>query len=117
NVIDNAIKYTPAEGHVEISVEGRPVPTVTVRDDGVGIPAEHLPHVFDRFYRARTARGAGGDGTGLGLSIARMIIHAHGGQIRLASPPGQGTCCTITLPDGRSTAPPTGLSAGDRAGP
>jgi len=94
NVIDNAIKYTPAEGHVEISVEGRPVPTVTVRDDGVGIPAENLERIFDPFF---TTRGDNG-GTGLGLYICRYIVEKHGGQIEVESRLGEGSSFCLTLP-------------------
>jgi heavy metal sensor kinase len=99
NLIDNAIKYTPATGEVEVCVaerDGNAI--VTVRDTGVGIPTEHLPHVFDRFYRVDKARSREQGGTGLGLSIARSVIAAHGGTIELQSTPGQGTTATVTLP-------------------
>jgi heavy metal sensor kinase len=99
NLLDNAIKYTPEGGTVEAHVEardGRAV--VTVRDTGVGIPPEHLPRVFDRFYRVDKARTRAEGGTGLGLSISRSIVTAHNGHIELASAPGQGTTCVVTLP-------------------
>jgi heavy metal sensor kinase len=99
NILDNAIKYTPEGGEVEVRTDRQgPEAVVTVRDTGVGIPAEHLPHVFDRFYRVDKARSREEGGTGLGLSIARTIVQAHGGEIELASTPGQGTVCTVTLP-------------------
>jgi signal transduction histidine kinase len=71
---------------------------VVMRDTGIGIPAEHLPHVFDRFYRVDKARSRAEGGTGLGLSIAQSTIVAHGGRIELTSTPGQGTTCTVRLP-------------------
>jgi heavy metal sensor kinase len=99
NILDNGIKYTPEGGEVELRTDRQgPEAVVTVRDTGVGIPAEHLPRVFDRFYRADWARGRADGGTGLGLSIAQSIAAAHGGRIELASTPGRGTTCTIRLP-------------------
>src|SRR5262249_21095191 len=80
NLIDNRIKYTPEGGSVRVAVgtrDGRAV--VTVADTGGGIPAEHLPRVFDQFYRVDKARSREMGGTGLGLSIARSIVAAHGG--------------------------------------
>jgi heavy metal sensor kinase len=99
NLLDNALKYTPAGGTVEVRAERRGGSVVaTVRDTGEGIPPEHLPRVFDRFYRVDKARSREQGGTGLGLSIARSIVTAHGGSIDLTSRPAQGTTCTITLP-------------------
>jgi heavy metal sensor kinase len=99
NLLDNAIKYTPPGGAIQVHVASNPSGVVvTVRDTGIGIPPEHLPHVFDRFYRVDKARSRAEGGTGLGLSIARSIVAAHGGQIELASLPGQGTVCTVILP-------------------
>jgi heavy metal sensor kinase len=101
NVVDNALKYTPEGGRVAVRVaaEGAEA-VVTVSDTGVGIAAEHLPRVFDRFYRADKARSREQGGTGLGLSISRSIVAAHSGHIDLDSAPGQGTTCTVTLPLG-----------------
>jgi signal transduction histidine kinase len=98
NLLDNAIKYTPEGGRVEVGLrrEGRAV-VVIVRDTGIGIPPEHIPHIFERFYRVDKARSREQGGTGLGLSIARSILAAHGGRIELTSTPGQGTTCTVTL--------------------
>jgi signal transduction histidine kinase len=100
NLLDNAIKYTPEEGTIEVRLERQSRgAVVTVRDTGIGIPPEHLPRVFDRFYRVDKARSREQGGTGLGLSIAKTIVTAHGGHVELASTPGQGTMCTVVLPE------------------
>lgn len=98
NLIDNAVKYTPTDGAVRVSVAqiGDGV-RFKVSDNGIGIPPEHLPRVFDRFYRVDKARSREMGGTGLGLSIARSIIAAHGGVIELASTAGDGTTAAVTL--------------------
>jgi heavy metal sensor kinase len=102
NLLDNAIKYTPEGGTVEVWLGRRDGSAVAVvRDTGIGIPAEHLPRVFDRFYRVDRARSRTQGGTGLGLSIVQSIVAAHGGRIEIASTPGEGTTCTVTLPQGR----------------
>jgi two-component system heavy metal sensor histidine kinase CusS len=107
NVLENAVKYTSA-GSVSVSVDPRPDHVaVIVRDTGEGIPAEHLPHVFERFYRVDRSRSRELGGTGLGLSIARSIIEAHGGRIELDSALGRGTACTITLPRDNRAGPAT----------
>ncbi len=101
NLLDNAIKYSPEGGPVEAHVEARGGEAVAaVRDAGVGIPPEHLPRVFDRFYRVDRVRSREMGGTGLGLSIARSIVAGHGGRIDLDSAPGKGTTCTVVLPLG-----------------
>ena len=97
---DNAIKYTDAGGSVRLEVRrssGRKT-VVRVSDTGCGIPAEALPHIFDRFYRVDKARSREAGGTGLGLAIARWIAEAHGGSIRVESTPGVGTTLTVELP-------------------
>jgi heavy metal sensor kinase len=100
NLLDNALKYTPEGGTVSVRVgPGARVGTVVVADTGIGIPPEHLPHVFDRFYRVDKARSRAEGGTGLGLSIARSIVTAHGGSIDLTSTPTEGTVCTVLLPE------------------
>ena len=96
NVLDNAIKYT-AEGYVGVAAAATTAGiAVTVRDSGRGVPADQLPHLFDRFYRGDASRSA--EGTGLGLAIARLIAEAHGGTITIASTEGQGTTVSVTLP-------------------
>jgi heavy metal sensor kinase len=113
NLLDNALKYTPEGGAVEVRAGGQTgSAVVSVRDTGVGITAEHLPHVFDRFYRVDKGRSRAEGGTGLGLSIARSIVAAHGGRVELASTPGQGTVCTVTLPLGVPEAGRNGEAGG-----
>ncbi|HHW57918.1 MAG TPA: heavy metal sensor histidine kinase [Clostridia bacterium] len=99
NLIDNAIKYTPAGGKVEISVEnaGKFIKT-SIKDTGIGIPEEHLPHIFERFYRVDKARTRKSGGSGLGLSICQWIINAHGGKIQVESCEGKGTTFVVWLP-------------------
>jgi heavy metal sensor kinase len=99
NLLDNAIKFTPAEGHVRVSVvEEDGWAQLTVNDSGGGIPQDARTHVFEPFYRADPARSAGGDGVGLGLSLARWIVERHGGTIGVDSAPGEGSTFTIRLP-------------------
>jgi signal transduction histidine kinase len=105
NLIDNAVKYTPAGGHVRVSLRltgGECI--VTVSDTGVGIHAEHLPRVFERFYRADPSRAESG-GAGLGLAICRSIVSAVGGAVSLESAPGEGTTARVSLPATRSAEP------------
>jgi signal transduction histidine kinase len=100
-LLDNAVKYTPAGGSVTAAAaRSGDAATLAVRDTGVGIDARHLPHIFDRFYRADASRSAGG--SGLGLAIARQIVERHGGEIAVASEPGEGTVFTVTLPGERT---------------
>jgi heavy metal sensor kinase len=99
NLLDNALRYTPVGGTVTARVGQRDgAGLVSVADTGIGIAPEHLPHVFDRFYRVDRARSRAEGGTGLGLSIARSIVHAHGGTIEMTSTVGHGTVCTVSLP-------------------
>ena len=100
NLLGNALQYTPSEGQVTIRAwrEGREV-VMAVQDTGIGIPAEHLPHIFERFYRVDKSRSRTGGGSGIGLTIAKHLVEAHGGRIWAASPgPGQGSVFTFTLP-------------------
>jgi signal transduction histidine kinase len=98
-LIDNAIKHTPAGGKIDVSVRrhGQHV-EAEVADTGSGIPAEHLPRIFDRFYRADKARARAVGGTGLGLAIAKTLVDAHGGQLQITSTVSVGTQATVSLP-------------------
>ncbi|WP_281365191.1 sensor histidine kinase [Paenibacillus foliorum] len=106
NLLTNAIRYTPRGGKITVKIENRVVDRnaffacVSVIDTGIGIPAEELPHLFDRFYRVEEARSRHTGGTGLGLSIVHHFIRAHGGFIRVASQPDEGTIFTVYLPEG-----------------
>ncbi|MGN0802061.1 MAG: sensor histidine kinase [Candidatus Faecivicinus sp.] len=99
NVIDNAIKYTPRGGEVHASLAraGKRA-IIRVSDTGIGIPADDLPHIFDRFYRVDKARSRATGGTGLGLSIVKQIVQLHGGSIIATSEEGNGTTFVIELP-------------------
>jgi signal transduction histidine kinase len=102
NLVTNAIKYTPRGGRVELSVNRRPNDeiSITVRDTGIGISANDLPHVFDRFWRADRVRSRSSErgGFGLGLSISQWIVQAHGGTITVQSRLGRGSIFTVVLP-------------------
>ena len=99
NIIENAIKYTPDGGTITVTLArmGRDA-VLEISDTGVGIPAEDLPHVFDRFYRVDKARSRDTGGTGLGLSIVQQIIRLHAGSVTVQSEPGKGTTFTVQLP-------------------
>lgn len=98
-LLDNALKYTPPTGRVILGLRHSDTDVeILVRDTGMGIAAEDLLHVFERFYRADPGRGRDPGGTGLGLPIARWIAEQHGGKITLESQPGQGTIATVRLP-------------------
>ena len=101
NLLTNAVKYTPAGGTVRMQLgaaDGRV--TLSVADTGIGIAPGDLPHIFDRFWRADSARTRTGErsGAGLGLAISKWIAEAHGGRIDVVSRPGRGTTFTVTLP-------------------
>ncbi|WP_119316477.1 PAS domain-containing protein, partial [Calidithermus terrae] len=100
-LLENALKYTPAGGAVRLGLErSGGWAELRVVDTGVGIAPEHLPHVFERFYRADPSRSRDSGGTGLGLSIAKWVVEQHGGEIRLQSEPGKGTTAVVRLPVG-----------------
>jgi two-component system sensor histidine kinase MprB len=110
NLLDNAAKWSPPGSAVEVRVSGG---TVAVRDHGPGILDEDLPYVFDRFYRARGARGM--SGSGLGLAIVRKVAEAHGGEVVAERAEGGGTRMLLRLPAGAAaharTATPVGVSS------
>ncbi|HTY05160.1 MAG TPA: ATP-binding protein [Gemmatimonadales bacterium] len=101
NLVTNAVKYTPAGGRVRLTLAEEPQRVLfAVADTGIGIAPGDLPHIFDRFYQADTARTRTGEraGAGLGLAICRWIAEAHGGSIDVQSRPGRGTTFTVSLP-------------------
>ncbi len=99
NLLDNALKYAPERTTVTITAtRERSSATMRIRDQGPGIPSEHLPHIFERFYRVDHARDRHTGGTGLGLAIASWIVRSHGGVITATSTPGQGAEFTVILP-------------------
>jgi len=100
NLLDNALKYTPSGGRVTIRIidEGQAV-RLSVDDTGIGVPADELPRIFERFYRSDRSRSSGGNG--LGLSLALAFVRAHGGDITPRSTPGQGSTFTVVLPRSR----------------
>lgn len=98
NLVENAIKYTPEEGHISVSLfKGTKWARVVVADDGIGIGEADQQHIFDRFFRVDKARSRNGGGTGLGLAIVKHIIEGHGGRITLKSAPAQGSEFTVWL--------------------
>ncbi len=98
NILDNAIKYTPAGGKVKVDLQqNNNMATITIRDNGAGIAAEDLPRIFDRYYRGSQKDHLGG--TGIGLYLVQELIASHGGQIQVTSPgPGMGSCFTLNIP-------------------
>jgi signal transduction histidine kinase len=122
NLLTNALKFTPAGGRVTIATGVKGTQAVlTVADTGPGIPADELPRVFDRFWRGRQATQT--SGSGIGLAVAAELTLAHGGRLSAASPAGQGTRMTLTLPTpdvrghgGGDDAPPGTLRESHRTG-
>ena len=103
NLAANALRHTPRGGAVKLTAGlERGSVVVTVSDTGSGIAPEHVPHVFDRFYKADPSRAAQAVGSGLGLSIVKAIVERHGGRIAVSSSPGAGTAFTITFPPDRT---------------
>ncbi|HYF64702.1 MAG TPA: ATP-binding protein, partial [Herpetosiphonaceae bacterium] len=99
NLVSNALRYTPAGGQVTLAARSVAAGVeLEVADTGEGIAAEHLPNIFERFYRADSSRHEHTGGSGLGLTIVKSIVELHGGSIRADSREGQGTRFTITLP-------------------
>jgi two-component system OmpR family sensor kinase len=117
NLVENALKYTPAGGRITISLRnfGRLV-ELSVADSGIGISPEHLPRIFERFYRVDRSRSRAQGSTGLGLSIVRQVAEAHGGQVRVRSEPGVGTTFAVVLPTAEQSEPlPASPSASSSA--
>lgn len=100
NLFSNAVQHTdPGQGLITVTLTATPKEAVlSIRDNGCGIPPEHLPHVFDRFYRSDASRTRSQGGAGLGLSISQSIAEAHSGEIRVMSQPGAGTAFEVRLP-------------------
>jgi len=112
NLFDNALRHTPAGGRIQVDVAAADRGTaVSVSDTGSGIAAEHLPRVFERFYRADPARSRSQGGTGLGLSIVKHLVESHGARIDLSSALGRGTTVRMVFPRPRA-APPDPTRAG-----
>ncbi|MFL6538226.1 MAG: heavy metal sensor histidine kinase [Chthoniobacterales bacterium] len=105
NLLDNAVRFTAAGGNIAISAQPEGDATcVIVTDTGTGIPAEHLPHIFDRFYRVDASRSSAG--TGLGLSLVRSIAELHDGSVSIASEPGKGTSVRLNFPSRKNITEP-----------
>jgi two-component system sensor histidine kinase BaeS len=102
NLLANAIRYAPPASVVTVDVEGGDPAALTVRDRGPGIAPEHLPHVFERFYRADPSRTRDTGGSGLGLAIVEQLVHAHGGTVTAFNAPDGGAVFRVGLP-----APPS----------
>jgi heavy metal sensor kinase len=99
NLVDNAIKFTPEGGAITVSVaRDADNARLTVQDTGIGITAERMPHIFERFFRADPARSSGVEGVGLGLSLAKWIADRHHGRITVDSQPGRGSTFSVSLP-------------------
>jgi signal transduction histidine kinase len=97
NLIENAVKYTDRDGRIDIEASAKDgFVTLIVRDTGIGIGPEHLPHVWQRLYRADASRTT--RGIGLGLSLVKAVVEAHGGRVDVSSVPGQGSAFTVSLP-------------------
>ena len=124
NLVENALRYTPPGGRVELELRAEEECAVlSVADTGVGIEPDHLPRIFDRFYRVDRARSRRQGGTGLGLAIVKRVAEAHGGHVDVESRPGRGSRFVVTLPlvaDGRPThagSPPDGRTPAPPSAP
>ncbi|MDF0699748.1 ATP-binding protein [Rhizobium sp. MC63] len=103
NLFSNAVKYAPESPNVHVTgwQEGESV-CITVRDEGIGIDADDLPKMFQRYFRARSSTGIAG--TGIGLNLVKQIVELHGGTIQVASSRGNGTTVTLRIPIGAETS-------------
>ncbi len=120
NLLSNAVKYTH-RGEIGVSLQWQGGAVLTVKDTGVGIPADELPRVFERFYRVRTTQGRSHEGTGIGLALVQELVKLHGGTIAVTSALGDGSSFTVQLPRGSAhlpterverTAPPRSSTSG-----
>jgi len=99
NLVENSMAHTSSGGHIRVeAAQNDGALRIAVADDGSGIPEEHLPHIFDRFYRVDAARARNSGGTGLGLAIVRSVAVLHGGEAWIESTVGRGTRVTLLLP-------------------
>jgi signal transduction histidine kinase len=104
NILDNAIRHAPDGSTITIEFNKDPgIVQCSISDQGPGIPAEHLPYIFERFYRVESARDRDSGGSGLGLAIARSLVEAQGGEIRVESSGGAGTRIIFHLPAVKNT--------------
>ncbi|WP_435858395.1 sensor histidine kinase [Streptomyces milbemycinicus] len=115
NLVSNAIRHTPAGGSVTLSARADPETVVIdVADTGIGISADELPHVFDRFWRAEKSRDRQSGGSGLGLAIVRRLTEAHRGTVTAVSAPNVGSTFTLRLPRHSSSTEPGPREPGPR---
>ncbi len=99
NIVANALRHTPNGGQITVRVKRNAgAVVIEVQDSGEGIPLEHLPHVFERFYKAASTTGLASPGSGLGLAIVKAIVQRHHGRVNATSTPGAGTTMRIELP-------------------
>jgi two-component system phosphate regulon sensor histidine kinase PhoR len=99
NLLENAIRYSPNGGDIELSIEASETRVAfSIRDQGIGIPEEEQPKLFQPYFRHRAAREVASEGLGIGLFLAREIVHAHGGKMHVKSVPGAGSTFTVELP-------------------
>ena len=118
NLVENAIRYTPPPGEIQVAVRRRGERAeLVVSDTGIGIAPEHQARVFERFYRVDAARTRSLGGTGLGLAIVRQIAEAHGGSVRLESELGRGSAFTVEIPLAPPTEPAPSPPASEVAAP
>jgi signal transduction histidine kinase len=109
NLVENGVKYAGAGASITVSARNDHAMTaIHVSDNGVGIPPEHLPRLFDRFYRVDRGRSRREGGTGLGLAIVKELVNSMGGEVTVASQPGQGTTFTVRLPRAQEPIPDVG---------
>jgi signal transduction histidine kinase len=114
NLIGNALKFTPRGGAVSVRLMDEPDEiSIQVNDTGHGIPADELPHIFERFYRGTNTGDARASGSGLGLAIARSIVEMHAGEIEVSSVIGKGTIFRIRLPQAAAAAEADGTKVNE----